>query len=425
MPTNYDPGELWASTTQVNTWINSVTMVGHPDQVTIDEAIVGLRPMKKPMGDPLARRVRDCFKVRSPNRLGVEQAEDFFGAQKLVLAHPYPFEDHKSLVGIEVEVENVLAVNPNSTLLVWEMVEDHSLRNNGREFRTLAIPLGYAQHSLEVLFRGLNPDVDFSARTSIHVHQDVRGLQLSELLTLLFTYVCFEPLFFKFAGNNRKTSIYCVPLLQTTLFNQLTNKEHLQHSLAHLGNWWPKYSALNLQPVSSFGTVEYRHLPGTDNIAKILVWLDLISRIKVWAYKNSFDEVMARISDLNTNSQYQSFLNDVFGSAARHLDNSDLLHDMEEGVTAVRNCVIYNEFHNSLKLESGSPLARACGRKPTSEFLTEEQQAAWTTYHAKWWSHEDPDEWYWTVKRRLNDYLTHGGKEGSALLRIVFPKKVA
>ena len=383
----------------------------------LTEAIEALRP-----SDSLEKRVRDCFKIGTPNRISSEDAEAFFAAQKILPAHLYNFEDRKSLIGIEVEVENVLKIDPNVLLNVWQMVEDHSLRNNGQEFKTLPIPLGYAQHALELLFRGLNPDVDFSVRTSIHVHQDVRGFQLSELLLLLFTYICFEPLFFKFAGNNRRTSIYCVPLSQTTLFEQFTEKKRLAYSLKTVNTWWPKYSALNLQPISSFGTVEYRHLPGINNVGKILIWLDLISRLKVWAYKNSFEDVMARISDLNTNSQYAAFLNDVFGPAAQFLDNSDLLHDMEVGVTAVRNCVIANDFNNNLRLENGSPLARACGRQPTREFLTLEQEIAWQEYAICWWPGENADELYHTVKRRLPDYLSHGGKEGSALLRIVFPK---
>ena len=346
-------------------------MSWQPEQLAFMEAIQTVAPKSATNEEVLSRRIRDCFRVRPPTRINSELAEGIFSAQNISPSHPYPFEDHKSLIGIEVEVENVLKVDPNVLLAVWQMVPDHSLRNNGQEFKTLPIPLGYAQHALDLLFKGLNPDVDFSVRTSIHVHQDVRGLELGELLTLLFTYICFEPLLFKFAGNSRKTSIYCVPLGQTTLFDQFTEKKRFANALKAVNTWWPKYSALNLQPVASFGTVEYRHLPGTNNIGKILIWLDLLSRIKVWAYKNSLDSVMARISDLNTNSQYASLLNDVFGSAAQFLDDSDLLHDMESGVTAVRNCAITNDFNTNLDLDSGSPFALSCKQRSTSEFLTE------------------------------------------------------
>ena len=380
-----------------------------------------LRPTSKKM--TLENSVKDVFRVRTPIRTSPEDCAAYFTAQKIHLPHPYPFPDRKSLVGIEVEIENVLFVDPNVRLQIWKMEEDGSLRNNGREFKTTAIPIGYVEPALNRLLTGLNPDYDFSHRTSIHIHQDVRGLQLQQLLALLFTYMVCESLLFKFAGNTRKTSIYCVPVVNTSLLRQLSAPEQLVNQIRELGHWWPKYTALNLAPISSFGTVEYRHLSGTDNIGKICAWLDLISRLKIWAYRMPYTEICALISDLNTNSQYRGFVESVFGDACSLLDLSDLLSDMEEAVTAVRNCVITNKFHQSLKFSSKSPYAVAIGLGPVSKILSPERLAVWQEWCRTYWPGENQDTLYHTVKTRIRDYSNHSGKDGTKMLNIVFEKE--
>src|SRR5258708_1191940 len=138
------------------------------------------------------------FKVGAPSRVIPEHADEFVRLNKLEIISPYKFADPKTLVGIEVEVENVMYINPNIPLAFWQITEDGSLRNNGREFKTLALPLKYVESALKQLSEGLNPNVDFSVRTSVHVHQDVRGMAMSQLIGLLLTYISVESLLFKF-----------------------------------------------------------------------------------------------------------------------------------------------------------------------------------------------------------------------------------
>src|SRR3990167_4745835 len=356
-------------------------------------------PLKSPSEIPtLENSVRNVFRTKAPNRLTPSECKEYFDAQKLVLGHPYKFPDIKSLVGIEVEVENVLVIDPNVLLRVWQMVEDGSLRNNGREFKTLAIPIGYSELALVRLMTGLNSDIDFSHRTSIHIHQDVRGLELQQLLSLLFTYTVCESLLFKFAGNDRKGSIYCVPVLDTGLLGRFSRPENLSRTVREIGHWWPKYTALNLAPVSSFGTVEYRHLGGTENVGKICAWIDLISRLKIWAYRTPYKDICAHIADLKTNSQYRGFVDSVFGDIASYLDRSDLLNDMEAAVTAVRNCVITNEFHQQLKFSYSSPFAEVLGLISVEKLLSDKRLLVWNAWCDKYFPLEERNSLFHAVK---------------------------
>ena len=370
----------------------------------------------------LNTEIRDVFGIRSPLKMPAADCEAYFNAQKMGGTPSYPFIDAKSLIGIEVEVENVKYMDPNLFIGPWQVVEDNSLRNNGREFKTFAIPTKYAEKSLVRLFSGLNPDVDFSPRTSIHIHQDVRAFTLKQLLTLLFTYTVCESLMFKFADVRRRHSIYCVPIVNTSMLTNFSNEKSLIHNLNTIGGWWPKYTALNLCPISSFGTVEYRHLSGTNNATKIVMWIDLISRLKVWAYRTPYEDVVRMISNLNTNSQYRSFVEQVFGQAVEILDLTNLMYDMERAVTVVRNCVITNDFHNNLLFDCNSILGGYAGLQTYKSVLTPDQCVLWEEFSKSYFPKENKQRLFITVKGALNSYKKHVGAEGAKVLDLIFGK---
>lgn len=316
--------------------------------------------------------VEEVFKVKKPNRLTPEKAEEFIKFNNLYMPYAYRFADPKALIGIEVEVENVLHIDPNIPLGFWEIAEDGSLRNNGREFKTVALPMRYAQHALTQLSNGLNASVDFSVRTSVHVHQDVRGMTLNQLICLLLTYTTVESLLFKFAGNNRRNSIYCVPLRETDLMDRWSSHQVMVKQLRQINANWHKYSALNLLPIATFGTVEYRHMPGTLDIKRLLIWLDLIAHLKIFAYKLDYDELTNMVCDLNTNSEYLHFVEKVFGNLTEHLDTKTLQQDMEKNVYLVKNACIANDFHSkvtSAKMHPESALGRRWAPKSMEEFF--------------------------------------------------------
>ena len=301
---------------------------------------------KVPQGMNLDKLVRDNFRLPPRPTQDASFITSFIHANSLDLqtAPVYPMCDLKVHVGLEVEVENVLSIQPNIPLCFWKIENDGSLRNHGREFKTVALPMKYAQTALTQLFAGLNPDIDFSHRTSIHVHLDVRGMTVSQVLGLLFTYAVVENLLFKFAGASRRNNIFCTPITETRLFTDLDIRNS-KALFRHLQETWQKYSALNVLPIAQFGTVEFRQMPGTKDVMKLCIWLDLLAKIRLFAYKNSLSSILATISDLNTNSQYRRFVESIFGELISYLDASNLMMDMEKAVYICKNCAAVNEFH--------------------------------------------------------------------------------
>lgn len=354
--------------------------------------------------------------LEEPNRLALERGLEFIEYNKLKLAYPYRWQDPKALVGLEVEIENVLHIDPNLTLGFWRVEEDGSLRNNGREFKTLALPLTFVEHALTQLSKGVNANVDFSIRTSVHVHQDVRGLTMNQLICLMLAYTSIENLLFKYAGNNRRNSIYCVPLVDTDLFTWFSSKEDIVKTLTRISGVWTKYTAFNLLPIQTFGTVEYRHMPGTLDVKRLLVWVDLLSRLKLFAMKTPYEELLSIIRMLNTNSQYEVFLDRVVGDLMAYLDISDLKGAMEKSIYMVKNACIANEFHQkvlSTPIQDGSQLSlRWQGRNELLELLKDKTMtSAFVRWRNKCYPFEDPVALYKMVITSP-DIFIQGTKNG-------------
>lgn len=218
----------------------------------------------------------------------------------------------EQLVGIEVEAENFTGLdNSFDVTKCWRVSEDGSLRNSGVEFISLPMPARVVKSALELLFSSIPEDhpLDFSKRTSIHIHMNVLDDTYEELLNLIMLYVVFEDALFRFAGGFRKKSIFCVPLKETTLLSPSILSDI---SLITEGVRWLKYSACNLLPVSYLGTVEFRHLRGTDDIDTIVTWVELLCRLKLAAKEHSFKDLQKDIFNLTTTSQYYLFALSVF-----------------------------------------------------------------------------------------------------------------
>lgn len=374
-------------------------------------------------------KVRDIYGIHAPLSTSKAIYEEFIELQKLSIGYPYKFVDTKSLVGVEVEVENVLYISPNLPLAFWQITDDGSLRNRGKEFKTVPLAIRWVEYALMQLFGGLNSTIDFSSRTSIHVHQDVRGLTCSQLLTLLFTYITVEELLFKFAGNHRKNSIFCVPLAETNLMNFFTDYRTLLTFIKTIpDSQWNKYSAFNVLAVPQFGTVEYRHLPGTNNIGKILAWIDLLSRLKIRAYTTPYQQAINQINELNTNSSYRQYVEELFGPALIYLDTTTLLRDMEQQVYMVKNCTITNPFHQKLvtsEVEYGSHLAHACKLFPIQDKLGPIKYELWVQWYRKYFPQEDELHLFQGVTQNIDAYKQHVEKEGAAMLDIIFGPECA
>lgn len=177
-------------------------------------------------------------------------------------------------VGLECEVESILGHSDISDEFVVH--SDGSLRNNGLEFVTPPVTVEDALGLFKNLHQNLqirNVSEEFSPRTSIHVHVNMSNLDKDTVRNIILMYALFEEFFFRMTLPERRENIHCVPLTETHLPSMY------QNSLDVLISKWHKYTALNLKPLKTQGTLEFRHMHGHADDVLLQQWLTLIQKL--------------------------------------------------------------------------------------------------------------------------------------------------
>lgn len=194
-----------------------------------------------------------------------DSVRDTFGISSNVQPAPGTF-----IAGVELEIEDTLGIAgglPGG----WHSEDDGSLRNYGMEFISPPLAadslIAHFQHIHARLNTKTGKKEHFSDRTSIHVHVNCLDLTQEQVKSVLLWYALFEPVFFAMVAPTRSNNIHCVALDQTSL------SEHYRRTLPLYVQKWSKYTALNLLPLSSQGTIEFRHMEGHNNTERFKDWM--------------------------------------------------------------------------------------------------------------------------------------------------------
>lgn len=240
-------------------------------------------------------------------------------------------------IGLEFEFEGVSVTLPRALPWVsyWESKKDGSLHDRGVEF-VFAQPL-FGQDALEATkglcaFARENKFLT-NVRTGLHVHVDVRDLRdRSELNRLVMLYALFEKAVYNFVGDNREDNVFCFPWYKA--FQTMRNIGFLAaaandgNSLAKRASAMhgEKYAGLNLDSLSRFGTVEFRHHLCTTDYERVLRWVNICLRFKEAAQRLTWDEseMLAQLSTLGVDE----FSRLVLGAQYHDLVYTDLERDI-------------------------------------------------------------------------------------------------
>lgn len=264
-----------------------------------------------------------------------------------VVQNPVKWVTDDALVGIEIEVENIKThpgLSPH-----WIMKPDGSLRNNGMEFVSIPLQVKQIQIAVESLYLNLNAcnSPDFSNRTSTHIHLNVRDMTRQQIETLIYMYCVFEKHFYSFAGHRRLNSIFCVPIFRTNMLNSIPE---VLYSFSPV---WHKYCGLNLLPLldhngtPGFGTIEFRHLYGTNNPREVLDWINNILCLRKAAMEIKLEDFLAEVRNMNTTSSYMSLYSQIFGEVGLRLSNKQ---DFEECVSNLKRELWGKDFQKNLTI---------------------------------------------------------------------------
>ncbi len=225
------------------------------------------------------------------------------------------------MVGVEVELEGLMSIALLRGMVDprWGVVEDGSLRNMGAEFvfkePMFGKDVSETLRSLESMFAmsGVTPRT--GERTSVHVHLDVRDLSYTQLLNLILVYLLCEPYFFAVGGEERRNSPYSFPLAETDDYLNrigMAMSDPSSHTFSNNITDSAKYSAFNIAPVATQGSVEFRHHKGTYNAEALVRWVNMVLCVK--RYVNAQPDLPMTPEDIDDilNSGFDSFIDEVF-----------------------------------------------------------------------------------------------------------------
>lgn len=264
--------------------------------------------------------------------------------------------DNDTYIGLEIEVEQVLRthgiLSVSSDTSLWRNVEDGSLRNNGKEFVSLPIKGKHIKLALDVFNTTMCREKacighEFSDRTSVHVHMNIRDLTLEHFSNFLITYVLVEPLLYSWASEERSKGVFCVPIsqskdMQECLGSFLNKFESDKGNIFDaLGNW-QKYTGFNLLPIYNFGTIEFRHMYGTKDPEVLIKWINIIFSLKKFALSQDYEKLKDRISNINTTSEYQFIVREIFGDLTHELLVPELDKTLENTAITLKTIFTYS-----------------------------------------------------------------------------------
>lgn len=223
----------------------------------------------------------------------------------------------KGDVGIEIECEGKGMEEVDTAL--WKSEDDGSLRGEYPRSRAefilkKPIPVENARFAVEELKAELpEAKFDFSFRTSVHVHLNVQQLSYVQLLNLVYIYLLLEEPMMTFAGKERKGNHFCLRLNDAEGVLDLINGMFRRGESAILDNMQKdqyRYSAINLEALSKYGSVEFRGMRGTMDADVIDTWCQAIVALRTYACSvDSPSNVFAEYAALEP----LAFMEKVFG----------------------------------------------------------------------------------------------------------------
>lgn len=234
------------------------------------------------------------------------------------------------IFGIEIEVEGKNLVNLHDDRH-WRSEPDGSLRKGIEYVMKSPSKLAYIAQKLRYLQKKLednSAELDFSFRTSVHVHVNVQEFTHVQILNMIYTYLLIEAPLMDFCGESRKGNRFClrvedaegmVDILARLFKNGPEDIRNIPHDKM-------RYAALNVEALTKYGSLEFRALQGNLNVAKITTWCKILNKIREFAMNNtSPSEVFNRYTELEA----EGFLKAVLGEFTEIVSSEHTLKDIQ------------------------------------------------------------------------------------------------
>jgi hypothetical protein len=270
-------------------------------------------------------------------------------------------------IGVEMEVENYTEHVAEQMLpLGWSHHQDGSLRNGAEwVFRdpTCGQEVVDRLHAFERVAEEQNWAASF--RTSTHVHigfsqdtpyEDIPEDTLERVQNFLCVYYVLEEGFFAYAAGDRKACGYCDPFSAAPedFIGVVTAPTLSDFTAAVRGS--ARYYGCNPAALSKYGTIEFRALPLHLKARPVLDWINIILRMKKWAYLSVGEDVVASIREAGRDGLLDSVFDKHREIAAAAVTQADFDKRLAflEAINAGRNDAVWSEERDRRELKLGN-----------------------------------------------------------------------
>lgn len=225
---------------------------------------------------------------------------------------------YKRRYGLELELEGAGFPMPPDG---WTDHPDPSLRN-GTEY-ILSSPHDFSGlanriKALNAAFAANGTRINNSYRAGTHVHVNIQHELWSTILGMIILEAVIEPVLLRLCGAARNGSYFCLPTYDTgdlaVYFEDLLDT--IEAGVPPRSNRG-KYACMNTDPISTFGTLEFRCFPASHDEDQILTWVSWIENMlemvkaqkdtSFWemymSFKHNGDELLRKIfPNINLNA---------------------------------------------------------------------------------------------------------------------------
>lgn len=241
--------------------------------------------------------------------------------------------NHKGLFGIEVECEgaNLPAIVPKQ----WGIHDDGSLRGRyptERAEYVLHEPLLLdeaikAVSDLRTHLDGVKAKLDFSFRTSVHVHVNVSDLTIDQYANMIYTYLLLENGLVRYCGNDRIGNRFCLRLQDAEGFIESLGLL-FRNGVGALRNFnmdYLKYASVNVAATPRYGSLEFRAMQGNLEVEYISNWIKALNGLKEFAKRFNNPR---EIHDFFVRNDPSKFMQEVLGDVYRFFSYENEVDDM-------------------------------------------------------------------------------------------------
>lgn len=255
------------------------------------------------------------------------------------------FVDSVTNVGVEIEIENAPS-SSCSNLQSWNRVSEGSIQ--GFEL-VLNRP-----HAGDDLFCALNElhgltlsEGNFTPRTSVHVHIDVRDLTVDQFMNFITLSMMFEPVLYKYVAPHRTHNHFCWQLgeCQGIIDKLVSLASNNRRSTRNFSDYFrmafsvggTKYAGINLSAVPRYGSLEFRMHEGTAHVPSLIRWINILLSIK--AYAKDPERTPINILEVKQDEGIGSIFETVLGGYQGVLSYDGVEDDILKGIRVAQDFV--------------------------------------------------------------------------------------